>query len=338
MSTDLLSQDEIDALLHGVDSGAVKTDDDRTLPGEPRPYDFATQERLVRGKLPTLEMVNERFARLFRIGVFALLRRNAEIGVRGVEMLKFADYLHSLLVPSSLSMTRIKPLRGTALVVFEPRLVFTLVDNFFGGDGRFPAKIEGREFSQMEQRVIQILLRQVYADLTEAWQPVMPLEFEFVQHEVNPHFANIVAPREYVVVSRFHLELEGGSGHVHLVLPYAMIEPHRAQLEAGLQSDRSEMDEHWPAALRSQLHEAQVEVTTVLARLQMSLRELGALKAGDIIPFDMPAHAEVQVERVPTFAGEFGLSNGRKAVKLGPPLAADRPPNANARPNRGASP
>ena len=320
MSADLLSQDEIDALLHGVDSGSVKTEDDRVVPGEARSYDFATQERLVRGKLPTLEMVNERFARLFRIGIFNMLRRTAEIGVRGVEMLKFADYLHSLLVPSSLSMTRIKPLRGTALVVFEPRLVFTLVDNFFGGDGRFPAKIEGREFTLMEQRVFQILLKQVYADLTESWSPVMPLEFEFIQHEVNPHFANIVAPREYVVVSRFHIELEGGSGHIHVALPYSMLEPYRAQLEAGIQSDRSEQDEHWPSSLRSQLQEAEVELSTVLGKLNMSLRDLSALKAGDVIPFDMPPAAEVLVEKVPLFSGEFGHSNGRKAVKLGAPL------------------
>jgi flagellar motor switch protein FliM len=324
MSTDLLSQDEIDALLHGVDSGAVKTEDDRPARGEARSYDFATQERLVRGKLPTLELVNERFARLFRIGAFSLLRRNAEVGVRGIEMLKFGDYLHSLLVPSSLSLVRMKPLRGTALVVFEPRLVFTLVDNFFGGDGRFPVKIEGREFSQMEQRVIQILLQQVFSDLGEAWSPVMPVEFEFVQHEVNPHFANIVAPREYVVVSRFQLELDGGNGNVHIVVPYAMLEPYRAQLESGMHSDCSDTDEHWPAALRGQLHEAQVEVTTVLARLSMSVRDLGALKAGDVIPFDMPAHAEILVERVPTFVGQFGLSNGRKAVKLGPELSGDR--------------
>jgi flagellar motor switch protein FliM len=335
MSADLLSQDEIDALLHGVDSGSVKTEDDRVMPGEARSYDFATQERLVRGKLPTLEMVNERFARLFRIGIFNMLRRTAEIGVRGVEMLKFADYLHSLLVPSSLSMTKIKPLRGTALIVFEPRLVFTLVDNFFGGDGRFPAKIEGREFTLMEQRVIQILLKQVYADLTESWSPVMPLEFEFIQHEVNPHFANIVAPREYVVVSRFHIELEGGSGHIHVALPYAMLEPFRAQLEAGIQSDRSEHDEHWPSSLRNQLQEAEVELSTVLGKLNMSLRDLSSLKAGDVIPFDMPPAAEVLVEKVPLFSGEFGLSNGRKAVKLGAPLGPQK--QKSNPPTRGAT-
>jgi flagellar motor switch protein FliM len=172
--------------------------------------------------------------------------------------------------------------------------------------------------------VIQILLRQVFADLTESWSPVMPLEFEFVQHEVNPHFANIVAPREYVIVSRFHVELEGGSGHVHITLPYAMLEPFRAQLEAGIQSDRSEQDEHWPASLRAQLQEATVELRTVLGRINLNLRDLAALKAGDILPFDKPAQAELQIEQVPLFAAEFGLSNGRKAVKLGAPLAAGK--------------
>ena len=316
MSTDLLSQDEIDALLHGVDSGSVKTDEERAAPGEARNYDFSTQERLVRGKLPTLEMVNERFSRLFRIGIFKMLRRNAEISVRGAEMLKFSDYMHSLLLPSSLTLTRIKPLRGNALIVFEPRLVFTLVDNFFGGDGRFPAKIEGREFTQMELRVIQLLLVQVYADLAEAWKPVMPLEFEYVQHEVNPHFANIVAPREPVIVSRFQIELEGGAGHIHVAMPYAMLEPYRAQLEAGTRSDRADQDEHWPAALRTQLQDAEVEVSSVLGRINLSLRELSVLKTGDVLAFDMPARAEVLVEQHPVFHGDFGISGGRNAVKL----------------------
>lgn len=336
MSTDLLSQDEIDALLHGVDSGAVKTDEEQAAPGEARNYDFTTQERLVRGKLPTLEMVNERFSRLFRIGIFKMLRRNAEISVRGAEMIKFSDYMHSLLVPSSLSLTRIKPLRGNALIVFEPRLVFTLVDNFFGGDGRFPAKIEGREFTQMELRVIQLLLVQVYADLAESWAPVMPLEFEFIQHEVNPHFANIVAPREPVIVSRFQIELEGGAGHIHVAMPYSMLEPYRAQLEAGIRSDRADADEHWPAALRNQLQDAEVEVSSVLGRINLSLRQLSALKCGDVLPFEMPARAEVLIEQVPVFKGEFGISGGRKAVKLSGPISPRNTPS-NQVASRGVS-
>ena len=168
MGADLLSQDEIDALLHGVDSGVVETEPP-PAPGEARNYDFASQDRIVRGKLPTLEMINERFARTWRIGLFNLLRRSADLSVRGIDLVRFGEYMHSLQVPTNLNLVKMKPLRGTALVVFEPRLVFTTVDNFFGGTGKFHTRIEGREFTPTEMRVIQLLLKQTFADLAEAW-------------------------------------------------------------------------------------------------------------------------------------------------------------------------
>ncbi len=166
---DLLSQEEIDALLHGVSSGDVETDgDDALTDGQARQYDFTSQDRIVRGRMPTLEMINERFARYFRISLFNLLRRTGEISVGGVQMLKFAEYVHSLFVPTSLNLVRVKPLRGTALFILDPKLVFIIVDNFFGGDGRYPAKIEGREFTPTEQRVIHMILQQSFRDLKQA--------------------------------------------------------------------------------------------------------------------------------------------------------------------------
>jgi len=312
---DLLSQDEIDALLHGVDSGKVKTEAP-PAPGEARAYNFQSQDHIVRGRMPTLEMVNERFARHYRISLFNMLRRAAELSVKGVEMVKFSDYVHSLLVPTSLNLVRIKPLRGTALVLFEPRLVFAVVDNFFGGAGRFHAKIEGREFTPTEMRVIQLLLKQAFADLVEAWAPVMKLEFEYINSEVNPHFANIVSPREYVVVSRFHVELDGGGGDVHVTLPYAMVEPLRTVLDAGIQSDRVDRDERWTELLREQLRDAEVDVSSFLARADLSLRALMRLKPGDVLPIDKPRTVELRVEGLPLFRGHFGVSNGKNAVKI----------------------
>jgi len=316
MSTDLLSQDEIDALLHGVDSGAVDTSEPPPEPGEARNYDFATQERIIRGRLPTLEMINDRFARTWRIGLFNLLRRSADLSVRGIDMLRFGEYMHSLQVPTNLNLVKMKPLRGTAIVMFEPRLVFTVVDNFFGGNGKYHTRIEGREFTPTEMRVIQILLKQTFADLTEAWAPVMPVDFEYVNSEVNPHFANIISPREYIVVCRFHVELEGGGGELHLSIPWSMLEPIREQLDAGVQSDRVEKDESWTRALRMQLQDAEVELSSVLARRQISLRELSRLKVGDVIPIDLNPTVPVQVEQLPLFSGEFGVHNGRNAVKV----------------------
>lgn len=316
MSNDLLSQDEIDALLHGVDSGKVDTTPAPAAPGEARPFDFTSQERIVRGRMPTLEMVNERFARLFRISLFNMLRRTPELTVVGIETVKFSEYTHSLFVPTSLNLIRVKPLRGTALCIFEPRLVFTVVDNFFGGDGRLPTKIEGREFTPTEMRVIQLLLRQVFADQQEAWSPVLGLDFEYLNSEVNPHFANIVSPGEIVVVCKFKIELEGGGGHLHLTFPYSMLEPIRDLLDAGIQSDRGDKDERWPLALREQVRDLEVETSCELLRATMSLRQLTQLKAGDVIPVTLPRTLELCVEDVPLFRGSFGIANGRNAVRV----------------------
>ncbi|HEX4896527.1 MAG TPA: flagellar motor switch protein FliM [Solimonas sp.] len=314
--SDLLSQDEIDALLHGVDSGKVETGAPTVAKGEARSFDFATQERIVRGRMPTLEMINERFARLFRISLFNMLRRTPELTVVGIETSKFGEYTHSLFVPTSLNLVRIKPLRGTALFVFEPRLVFSVVENFFGGDGRIQTKIEGREFTPTEMRVIQLLLKQAFADLQEAWSPVLPVEFEYMNSEVNPHFANIVSPSEIVVVSSFKIELEGGGGHLHVTLPYSMIEPIRDLLDAGIQSDRGDRDERWGIALREQVQDTMVEIGSELVHTSMSLQQLMQLKPGDVIPVSLPKTLELCVENLPLFRGSFGIANGNNAIRI----------------------
>ncbi len=315
-TNDLLSQDEIDALLHGVDSGAVDTTPPPAAPGEARPFDFTSQDRIVRGRMPTLEMINERFARLFRISLFNMLRRSPELTVVGIETAKFNEYTHSLYVPTNLNLVRVKPLRGTALIVFEPRLVFSVVENFFGGDGKLKTKIEGREFTPTEMRVIQLLLKQAFDDMQEAWSPVMKLDFEYINSEVNPHFANIVSPSEIVVASKFKIELEGGGGHVHITFPYSMIEPIRDLLDAGVQSDRVEKDERWSQSLRDQIQDAEVELDSELARATISLRQLTQLKAGDVIPITLPKTLELCVEQLPLFRGTFGVAGGHNAVRI----------------------
>jgi len=312
---DLLSQDEIDALLHGVDSGAVDTEP-APDPGVARTYDFASQDRIIRGRMPTLEMVNERFVRLWRIGLFNLIRRSADLSVRGIELVKFGDYLHQLYVPTNLNLIKFKPLRGTGLVVFEPKLVFAVVDNFFGGDGRYPTRIEGREFTPTEMRVIQLMLKQTFTDMAEAWAPVLDVECEYINSEINPHFANIVTPREYVVVSRFHVELEGGGGEIHITLPYSMLEPIRELLDAGIQSDRVDRDETWNISMREQLMTSEVTVSSVLAKRSIDLRQLTRLKVGDILPIDLPAEVPVCVEGIPVFTGRFGTAGGCNVVKI----------------------
>ncbi len=315
--SDLLSQDEIDALLSGVTGGDVDTEADVDATDESaHSYDFTSQDRIVRGRMPTLEMVNERFARFFRIGLFNLMRRSAEIAVTGVQMMKFGEYVHSLFVPTSLNMVHIQPLRGTALCVLDPKLVFIIVDNFFGGDGRFHAKIEGRDFTPTEQRVIRMILEQAFKDFKEAWAPVLPIEFVYQSSEVNPQFANIVSPSEIVVVSTFHIELDGGGGDFHVTMPYSMVEPIRDLLDTGIQSDRSGSDERWTITLKEEVKLVDVQLSATLTHFKLSLRQIMDLKAGDVIPVELPETVLLRAEDVPIFRGRYGISNERMAIKI----------------------
>jgi flagellar motor switch protein FliM len=317
---DLLSQDEVDALLHGVSSGDVETEGDVPPAGGIQAFDFANQDRIVRGRMPTLEIINERFARQFRISLFNQLRRSAEISVAGVEMVKFSEYLHRLLVPTSLNLVKIHPLRGTSLFVFDPNLVFTVVDCFFGGNGSFYAKIEGRDFTPTETRVIQLLLDQAFKDLKDAWGGLLDVTFEFVSSEVNPQFANIVSPSEVVVVTSFHIELEGGGGDLHVTMPYSMLEPMRELLDAGVQSERGEVDERWSTALRDDMELAEVGLRSELVETQLTVREVLQLKTGDIIPVELSDLVLVRAEDIPIFRGKVGVSRGNLAIKMVEPI------------------
>jgi flagellar motor switch protein FliM len=324
-SEKILDQDEIDALIHGVDSGAVSTEAPPG-PGEVRQYDFQNQMRIVRGRMPTLEMINERFARLFRVSLYNLLRRSPEISVAPVGIKKFSEYVHTLHVPTNLNLVKIHPFRGMALIVLDPKLVFAVVDNFFGGTGRH-AKIEGREFTATEQRIIHMMLRSVFADLHQAWLHIADIEVEYIQSEINPHFANIVSPSEIVVVTSFHVDLDGVGGELHVTMPYGMIEPLREILDSGMASDRVEKDERWMHTLREEIEDAEVELTTLLGRTSVTLGELINLKPGDILSCDFTGRVLVLAEDIPMFRGGYGLSRGQQAVKVDERIRRKNPAN-----------
>lgn len=316
--TDLLSQDEIDALLHGVDD--VEEDEidesDGASDASTLDYDFSSQDRIVRGRMPTLELVNERFARHMRISLFNMMRRTAEVSINGVQMIKFGEYIHTLFVPTSLNMVRFRPLKGTGLITMEARLVFILVDNFFGGDGRYHAKIEGREFTPTERRIIQMLLKLIFEDYKEAWAPVMDVSFEYLDSEVNPAMANIVSPTEVIVISSFHIELDGGGGDFHVALPYSMLEPIRELLDAGVQSDREDTDYRWSKALRDEIMDVYVDLNTQLLEMDLPLNQVMELKDGDIIPIEMPEYLTVYIEDLPTYRAKLGRCRDNIAIQI----------------------
>jgi len=315
---DVLSQEEIDALLHGVNSGEVATAEDeyRLRDNVARPIDLTAQERIVRGRMPTLEMIANRFNRSFRVSLFNLLRRTVDVTFLGVRMVKFSEYVQTLHTPTSLNLVRMQPLRGMALMVIESRLVFSLVNCYFGGDPRIAGRLEDRDFTPMEARVIQMTLERVLKDMGEAWAPVMPVEFEYMGSEVNPQFANIVNPAEVVVVTSFGLDVEGARGEIHLTMPYAMVEPIRELLDAGMQSDRTDSDERWTVSIRDEIENAEVELHATLTEFQLSLGRLLALKAGDIVPIELPETVSVYAENVPLFTGTLGASSGCNAVQV----------------------
>lgn len=315
---DLLSQDEIDALLHGVDDGDVDTaDEDLTEDDESgvRSYDLASHERIVRGRMPTLEMINERFARHTRISLFNLLRRTADVSVGGVQVMKYGDYIHTLYVPTSMNLVKVSPFRGTGLFIMDAKLVFKLVDQFFGGDGRH-AKIEGREFTPTETRLVNKTLQQLFLDLEEAWRPVYKVKFEHIGSEVNPAMANVINPSDVVVVSTFQVDLEGGTGELQVTLPYSMLEPIREILVSGHQNTEDHQDERWRTALQRDFMLAPLELNLVVAEREMTLRDVLEFEAGDVIPVDMAEKLVLYANGVPIYNCQLGASRGNLAIKV----------------------
>ncbi|MBS4051409.1 MAG: flagellar motor switch protein FliM, partial [Methylomonas sp.] len=225
------------------------------------------------------------------------------------------EFIQGLFVPTNLNVIRMSPLRGRALIVMEPRLVFTAVDNFFGGGGQFYNKVEGREFTPTEMRIIRLIIDMIFKDLAEAWKPVMDVDFEYLNSEVNPQFANIVSPSEIVVISTIHVELEGGGGDINIAMPYTMIEPIRELLDA-VTSDRGEVDGRWQESLRIEIMRSEVTVTSKLIEKEMHISDVIELKKGDVIPIDMPETVLLEVENVPVFKGKLGLSDGNYAIEI----------------------
>ncbi len=313
---DLLSQDEVDALLSGMDGGDVETESGVKADGDISNFDFTTQERIIRGRMPTLEMISERFARNHRITLFNLLRKTVEIGVVGINVIKFSEYLRNLFLPTSLNLVRMRPFRGTALITFDPKLVFSVVDYYFGGLGKYAFRIEGREFTTVENRVIGILLEQFFTDMANAWEMVEKVEFESVGAEVNPQFANIVGPTDPVVVVEMSVDVEGAGGEMHLVIPYSMLDPVREKLESGTQTESGDVDDRWARALYQDVEGVNVEATCQLTEVGMSVQDVMNMEAGDIIPIEMPEKVLMRVDDVPVLRGSLGMHDGCKAVRV----------------------
>lgn len=315
MADNFLSQDEVDALLKGV--GGDQDDDKPVSDTEGvRDYNLATQERIVRGRMPTLEIINERFARLLRIELFNFLRRAVEVSVGPVRIIKYSDFIRNLVVPTNLNLVHMNPLRGTGLMVFDPTLVFLIVDNLFGGDGRFHTRVEGRDFTATEQRIIQRILNIVFESYAKSWEPVYPINFEYIRSEMNTQFANIATPNEIIVAITFNIELGPSSGEMHFCFPYSMLEPIRDMLTSPLQGEVLGADKRWVKLMTQQVQAAEIEIVANLAKAKMQLGDVLNMKVGDVIPLSIPESIEGQVDGVPVMLCKYGMFNGQYALRV----------------------
>jgi flagellar motor switch protein FliM len=324
MSQDFLSQDEVDALLKGVTGETDEPEAGADEGSGPRNYNLGTQERIVRGRMPTLELINERFARYLRIGLFNYMHRNAEISVGPIKVQKYSEFIRNLVVPTNLNLVSAKPLRGTGLFIFDPNLVFLVVDNMFGGDGRFHTRVEGRDFTQTEQRIIQGMLNVVFTEYGRSWKPVHDLNFEYIRSEMNSQFANIATPSEIVVSTTFSIEFGGSAAEMHICFPYSMMEPIRDLLYSSMQSDQLSTDKRWITLLRQQLQSAEVELTAELTHAALSLGQIQKMKVGDVIPVNIPETIIAKVDGVPLMECKFGQQQGQFAIQIERFIAQDK--------------
>jgi len=316
MAEDILSQDEVDALLRGVSGDTEESPTDDNASDGIRPYDIGRQERIVRGRMPTLELINERFARLLRISLYGYLRRSPEIAVGPVRVIKYSDFTRNLPVPTNLNLVHAKPLRGTSLFVLDPNLVFQIIDCLFGGSGKIHTRVEGRDFTATELRIIQNVLKLSFADYEKSWHSVHPLKFEYVRSEMNTQFANIATPTEVVVVSTFTIDLGSGGGEFNICMPYAMLEPLRDMIYSGMQADRSESDARWVTMLKRQIQDAEVALVANLGTATVTLRDLMQLEVGDVIGLDMPPSVVADIDGIPVLDCSYGVTEGRYALKV----------------------
>ncbi len=316
MNQQILSQDEVDALLQGIAGESQKLEQEDTPKEGIREYNLANQERIVRGRMPTMEIINERFARNIRIGLFNFIRKSPEVSVGGIKVQKYSAFLREIVVPTNFNIMALRPLRGSCLVVCDPTLVFSVIDALFGGAGKFHTRIEGRDFSPTEQRIITRLIDVIGTEYKRAWKGIYPVELDYQRSEMQPQFATIATPSEIVICTSFTLEIGESSGTIHFCLPYAAMEPIRDILYSSLQGDSTETDRRWVKLLKEQIQSAHVDVVAELATAPATVEQLLAFKPGDFVELELNPLIQAKVNGVPIMDCYYGMSNGRYALRV----------------------
>jgi flagellar motor switch protein FliM len=316
MSESFLSQEEVDALLEGVTGESQKSVEEDAESGEVRNYNISSQERIVRGRMPTMEIVNERFARNLRQGLFNFIRRSPEISVGPVAVQRYSAFLRELAVPTNFNIVAIRPLRGSGMIVCEPSLVFGVIDTLFGGIGKFQTRIEGRDFSATEQRVINRLVDVITEEYKKAWKGIYPLELDYQRSEMQPQFVTIATPSEIVISTSFQLEIGDIAGSIHFCFPYSTLEPIRDVLYSSTQGDSVEVDKRWVNVLTREIQAAEVTLVAHLATAEATVERLLTLKKGDFIELEREPRIQATVDGVPIFECNYGTHNAKYAIRI----------------------
>ncbi len=316
MSESFLSQEEVDALLEGVTGESQKSVEEDAEHGEVRAYNISSQERIVRGRMPTMEIVNERFARNLRQGLFNFIRRSPEISVGPVSVQRYSAFLRELAVPTNFNIVAIRPLRGSGMIVCEPSLVFGVIDTLFGGIGKFQTRIEGRDFSATEQRVINRLVDVIAEEYKKAWKGIYPLELEYQRSEMQPQFVTIATPSEIVISTSFQLEIGDIAGSIHFCFPYSTLEPIRDVLYSSTQGDSVEVDKRWVNVLTREIQAAEVTLVAQLATAEATVERLLSLKKGDFIELERESRIQATIDGVPIFECNYGTHNAKYAIRI----------------------
>ena len=315
----VLSQEEVDALLSGISGGEVETETDKPPDSSSvRSFSFSNQDKVVRGRMPALELMGERFVRSLKTSVSSSLRKPAGAKIVSHEIMKYADYIKTVSLPASIHIVRMEPLRGSILVLLEASLVFGVVDIIFGGNGKGNFRVEDREFTTIENRIIKRLVDLILTDLKEAWKSIRPVSLTWVRTEVNPQFITIIANDDLVLVTTLELEMDGSAGKVMFCYPYSLLEPIKDKLQGDTQGDQPDGDGIWTENMRRQLLGVPVNVVVELGTAVISGKELLNLSAGDVIQLDTYSKEKlrVKVENVIKFVGYPGFYRGNQALQI----------------------
>lgn len=314
---DILSQEEVDALLKGISDGDVETEKVEEVSGV-KVFDFTGQEKIVRGRMPSLDIANERLARNFRLSLSAAIRHMVDVTSVNVNVTKFYDFMRGIPFPSSINIFKMEPLRGFGLLVFDAPMIFSLIEFFFGGTGKGYYKPEGREFTPIEQKIIHKVVIMFFNDLEEAWKPIYPIVPTYVRSEMNPQFVTIVTPVDVVIKVEFILEIEGKQCRIFLCIPYGTVEPIKEKLYSAFSADRDELDIKWLERLRSGIKDVPVMVTGKLGSTRISVEDVLKYNVSDLIILDKRADDDVSVdvEGAEKFKAGFGVYKGSYALKI----------------------